>query len=266
MFEYVCTWKCIKVTERVQRRQWQPTPVLLPGKSHGWKSLQSMRSLRVGHNWATSLSCIGEGNGNPLQCSCLENPRGGGAWWDAVYQVTQIWTWLKRLSSSSSNWKSYNKILSAITWWVSGKESTFQCRRHGLDPWVRKIPLRRKWQPSPVFLPGKSHGQRNLAGYSPQGPKESDTTKQLNSNLREGESDTRTSHNMSFFVRIYLCGSCAKKKKKILWDFPGSSVVKTPSSQCREEGVGVQSLDGELRYCMPRHCHMAWPKINKIKF
>ena len=48
------------------------------------------------------LSCIGEGNGNPLQCSCLENPRDGGAWWAAIYGVTQSWTWLKRLSSSSS--------------------------------------------------------------------------------------------------------------------------------------------------------------------
>ena len=50
-----------------------------------------------------SLSCIGEGNGNPLQCSCLENPRDGGAWWATVYAVTQSWTRLKRLSSSSSS-------------------------------------------------------------------------------------------------------------------------------------------------------------------
>ena len=49
-----------------------------------------------------SLSCIGEGNGNPLQCSCLENPRDGGAWWVAVYGVAQSRTRLKRLSSSSS--------------------------------------------------------------------------------------------------------------------------------------------------------------------
>ena len=48
-----------------------------------------------------SLSCIGEGNGNPLQCSCLENPRDGGAWWAAVYEVAQSQTWLKRFSSSS---------------------------------------------------------------------------------------------------------------------------------------------------------------------
>ena len=50
-----------------------------------------------------SLSCIGEGNGNPLQCSCLENPRDGGAWWAYVYGVAQSWTGLKRLSSSSSS-------------------------------------------------------------------------------------------------------------------------------------------------------------------
>ena len=67
--------------------------------------LQSMGSHRVGHDRATSLwlflSCIGEGNGNPLQCSCLENPRDGGAWWVAVYAVAQSRTLLKRLSSSS---------------------------------------------------------------------------------------------------------------------------------------------------------------------
>ena len=64
--------------------------------------LQSMGSLRVGQDSATSLSRIGEGNGNPLQCSFLENPRDGGAWWAAVYGVPQSRTRLKRLSSSSS--------------------------------------------------------------------------------------------------------------------------------------------------------------------
>ena len=94
----------------VQRRQWQPTPVLLPGKSHGPEGpggLQSMGSLGVTHDWALhfhfSPSCIGEGNGNPLQCSCLENPMDGGAWWAAVYGVTQSRTRLERLSSSSNS-------------------------------------------------------------------------------------------------------------------------------------------------------------------
>ena len=80
----------------------------MPGKSHGWRSLVGC-SLRGREESDTterlpfhfSLSCIGEGNGNPLQYSCLENPRGGGAWWAAVYGVAQSWTRLKWLSSSS---------------------------------------------------------------------------------------------------------------------------------------------------------------------
>ena len=86
------------------------TPVLLPGKSHGWRSLvgcspwggkESDTTERL--HFHLSLSLIGERNGNPLQCSCLENPRDGGAWWAAVYGVTQSRTRLKRLSSSSSS-------------------------------------------------------------------------------------------------------------------------------------------------------------------
>ena len=69
-----------------------------------------------------------------------------------------------------------------LPWWLSGKESTCQCRRHGFSPSVGKIRWRRAWQPTPVFLPGKSHGQRSLAGYSPWGHKGSDpTTKQQQS-------------------------------------------------------------------------------------
>ena len=89
------------------RRQWQPTPVLLPGKSHGWRSLVGCNpwgceELDTTEQIHFSLSCIGEGNGNPLQCSCLENPRDGGAWWAAVYGVAQSRTRLKWLSLSSS--------------------------------------------------------------------------------------------------------------------------------------------------------------------
>ena len=92
------------------RRQRHPTPVLLPGKSHGWRSLvgcspwgheESDTTERLHFHF--SLLCIGEGNGNPLQCSCLENPRDGRAWWVAVYGVAQSRTRLKRLSSSSSS-------------------------------------------------------------------------------------------------------------------------------------------------------------------
>ena len=87
-----------------------PPPVLLPGKSHWWRSLVG---CSPGGRWELdtiqwlpfhfSLSCIGEGNGNPLQCSCLENPRDGRAWWAAIYGVAQSRTWLKWLSSSSSS-------------------------------------------------------------------------------------------------------------------------------------------------------------------
>ena len=92
------------------RRQWHPTPVLLPGKSHGLRSLVGC-SLWVRWEldtteWLTfhfSLSSIGEGNGNPLQFTYLENPRDGGAWWAAIYGVTQSRTRLKWLSSSSSS-------------------------------------------------------------------------------------------------------------------------------------------------------------------
>ena len=77
-----------------------------------------------------SLSCIGDGDGNPLQCSCLENPWDGEAWWAAVYGVSQSRTQVKRLSSSSY---------------------IFQ---------------RRQWHPIPVLLPGKSHGRRSLVGCS----------------------------------------------------------------------------------------------------
>ena len=95
--------------EGKRRRQWQPTPVLLPGKSHGQRRLEGCSPW--GHkeldtteqlHFHFSLSCIEEGNGKPLQCSCLENPRDSGAWWAAIYGVAQSRTRLKRLSSSSS--------------------------------------------------------------------------------------------------------------------------------------------------------------------
>ena len=78
------------------RRRWHPNPVLLPGKPYGRRSLMGCSPWGREDSDTTerlpfyfSLSCLGEGNGNPLQCSCLENPRDGGAWWGAVYGVTQ---------------------------------------------------------------------------------------------------------------------------------------------------------------------------------
>ena len=113
--QYVGNQKCWgfnTIQESPQRRQWHPTPVLLPGKSHGrrrrslvgcspWVRSESDTTERLPFHF--SLSRIGEGNGNPLQRSCLENPRDGGAWWAAVYGVAQNQTRLKRLCSSSSS-------------------------------------------------------------------------------------------------------------------------------------------------------------------
>ena len=105
----VYIWVCVCVCVCVYRRgQWHPTPVLLPGKSREWRSMvgcspggrkESDTTERLHFHFL--LSCIGEGNGNPLQGSCLENPQDGWAWWAAVYGVAQSRTRLKRLSSSS---------------------------------------------------------------------------------------------------------------------------------------------------------------------
>ena len=102
-----------------QRRQWHPTPVLLPGESHGCMSLVGCSPWGCQESDTTewlhfhfSLSCIGEGNGNPLQCSCLEDPRDGGAWWATIYGVAQSQTQLKwRSSSSSSSSSNSSKLL-----------------------------------------------------------------------------------------------------------------------------------------------------------
>ena len=90
----------------LKSRLGSPTPALLPGKSHGRRSLEGRSPWGREESGTTeqlhfhfSLSCTGERDGNPLQCSCLENPRDGGAWWAALYGVTQSRTRLKRLSS-----------------------------------------------------------------------------------------------------------------------------------------------------------------------
>ena len=111
--------------------------------------LQSMGSLRVGQterlHFHFSLSCIGEGNGNPLQCSCLENLRDGGAWWAAIYGVDRV----------EHNWHDLVVVVGAVEWNKDGR-------------WIHSI-WSRKWQPTPVFLPGKFHGERSLVGCSPWG-------------------------------------------------------------------------------------------------
>ena len=120
-----------------------------------------------------SLSCIREGNGNPLQCSSLENPRDGGAWWAFISRVTQSRIQLKQLSSSSSKHLLGASLVAQMAENLPAMQE-IQVQFLGQeDPW------RRGWLPTPVFLPGEFNGQRSLASYSLWGHKELDTTERL---------------------------------------------------------------------------------------
>ena len=114
------------------RSQWQPTPVLLPGKSHGQRSLVGCSPWGC-EEWETtgqlhlhfSVSCIGGGNVNQLQCSCLENSRDGETQWAAVYGVTQSRTWLKWLSSSI-RYIQYMKLFVFISYLYNIKRTLYE--------------------------------------------------------------------------------------------------------------------------------------------
>ena len=84
--------------------------------------------------------------------------------------------------------------------WLSDKESTCCFRRCGFNPWVRKIPWRRKWQPTPVLLPGKSHGQRSLSDYSPWGCEESNTTWLATKHAHVGLIDIETPQSVVILI------------------------------------------------------------------
>ena len=108
-----CLFRLIQCTRHLSEKALAPHSSTPAWKILGMEEpgrLQSVGSLIVGHDWVTSLSRLGGGNGNPLQCSCLENPRDGGAWWAAVYGVAQSRTQLKWLSSSSSSSMVYKTL------------------------------------------------------------------------------------------------------------------------------------------------------------
>ena len=99
IFRTLCYGLNCTLLKTIRRRKWQPTPVPLPGKSHGWRSLvgyspwgRDQLDMTERLHLHFSLSCIGEGHGNSLQCSCLENPMDMGAWWAAIYGVEQSQT------------------------------------------------------------------------------------------------------------------------------------------------------------------------------
>ena len=137
------------ILEAIWRRQWHPTPVLLPGKAHGWRSLVGCSAWGLEESNTTewlhfhfSLSCIGEGNGNPLQCSCLENPRDGGAWWAVIYGVTQSRTRLKCFAAAAAE---NNK--KGFPCGSADKESNCNGGNWGLIPGLGRSPGEEKGYP-----------------------------------------------------------------------------------------------------------------------
>ena len=115
-------------------------------------------------------------------------------------------------------------LLRGLPWWLNGKEFACHCRRLRLDPRVGKIPWRRKGQPTPVFLPGKSHGQRSLAGFSPWGCKDSDRTLQLNYKC------LRTNRFNSLGLSLLIC-NVTQLEQTTLQAFDSSTVpLQTPGS------------------------------------
>ena len=173
----------------------------------GWDGRRGRRLKREGiYKLYISIYIYlcGEGNGNPLQYSCLEKPVDRGAWWADVHGVAQSWTQLKRL------------------------------RMHACMPW------RRNWQPTPVFLPGESQGQRSLVGCRLWGLCPQDLTHDFLEGL----------------ASYWLLSLTLPLGKIVSRDFPGHPVVKTLCSQCRGH-----TFDPCLRTKDPTG--VACPKINK---
>ena len=109
---------------------------------------------------------------------------------------------------------------SRFSWWLRWLRICLRCRRPGFNPWVRKIPWRRKWQPTPLFLPGKTYGWRSLAGYSPWGRKELEVTEWLHLtsyvNKEGGKKVQDTFENCNLFIHspsVYWLSTCAKHLK-----------------------------------------------------
>ena len=109
--------------------------------------------------------------------------------------IINFWTLL--------NMESFLKVGTGLTSWLSSKEHSCQCRRCRLEPWVRKVPWRRKWQPAPVFLPGKPHGQRSLVGYSPWGHKR--VRHDLVTKRQSGHSGSYPYLTMNSFKNLMKC-------------------------------------------------------------
>ena len=130
-----------------------------------------------------------------------------------------------------------------------GKELTGQCRRHkrlGFNPWVGKIPWRRAWQPTPVFLPGESHGQRGLAGYSPRGHKESDTTEMTQHACTQCSFIIRQIQRSCTHLRVWFKEKGAAEDEMVRWHhrLNGHGFEQTPGDSGGRRSLVCCSLWG----------------------
>ena len=130
----------------------------------------------------------GSVSGDPSLAQAIEIPKFYGDRAGTRPLLTLLFSLTFILQTMGSHWKVWSgreilpsslyfkNVTAGLPWWLSDKESTCQCRRHGFDPWVVNIPWWRKWQHTPVFLPRKSHGQRSLGGHSSWDHKDLDMT------------------------------------------------------------------------------------------
>ena len=145
---------------------------------------------------------------------------------------------------------------------VCSWERSLQCRRPEFDPWVGKIPLRREWQHSPVFLPGEFHGQRSLAGYSPWGCKDWDMTERLILSLlfclpSQDDLTKKSLKNHLCHVRVQATRNRTSPDVRCLCS------AHSPGKAVSEYGACLQGERGCLA-CLMGHCSLPWPPACKV--
>ena len=164
---------------RLNGHEFEQTPG--DGDGQGGLACCSPWDRRFGHDWATELNWTEMCR---ILCVSSLSVKARKMMADLI-KLSFFWTGVPSLQDlmPDLSWSWYNRdTVHLLAWRLSGKEPAWQCRRccrRGFDPWVGKISYRMKWQSTPVFLPGESHGQRSLVGFHPWGCRESDVTECL---------------------------------------------------------------------------------------
>ena len=158
---------------------------------------------------------------------------------------------------SFSHW---GVVALGLPWRCRGKEPSCQCRRHQFNLWVRNIPWRRKWQPTPVFLPGKSHGQRCLVGYSPRSHEKSDTTEHARTHELPNMNSSSHKGSSRFLIVYFLpCFYCSLSvyylalSSQELWKVEAGAFCLFSVPISRWEDRGSESLNRLLKVTQPVH-------------